>query len=100
MDINKEAEMEVIVKPRQTMADMAIQVYGDIRAVVDIALNNGLSVTGDLLAGTVLHCPDVEYDRYLQNYVRKNAISPATETGRAGEIRLRIFTEEFTKEFV
>jgi hypothetical protein len=42
----------------------------------------------------------VVYDTYLQNYVRKNGIKPATAYMEGeGEIRQRIFTEQFTLEF-
>jgi len=52
------------------------------------------------MAGQELQCPDVVYDAYLQNYVRKYGIKPATAySDDEGEIRQRIFTEEFTLEF-
>lgn len=70
--------MKVVVKRRQTLSDIAIQVYGDIRAVTDIAHANGVSVTETLEPGSVLECPDVVYDQYMQNYVRMKNIQPAT----------------------
>ncbi len=70
--------MEVLVKPRQTLSDIAIQVYGDIRAVTLIATANSIGVTDDLKSGTVLLCPERIYDRYMQDYCRNNGISPAT----------------------
>lgn len=90
--------MEVIVKARQTLSDIAIQVYGDVRAVSDIAYVNGISVTDTLEEGMALQCPEIVYDRYMQSYVRNNRISPATEYV-GGDLRIRIFTEEFTKQF-
>lgn len=90
--------MEVTVKARQTLSDIAVQVYGDVRGVVDIAYANDIGVTDVLDEGTVLQCPDIVYDRYMQSYVQNNRISPATEyTG--GDLRIKIFTEEFTKQF-
>lgn len=91
--------MKVIVQQRQSLSDIALQVYGDVSGVIAIARANGLSVTPDLVAGQELQCPDVVYDNYLQNYVRRNGIKPATLYDGIGEISQRIFTEEFTLEF-
>lgn len=91
--------MKVIVQQRQSLSDIALQVYGDISGVVAIARANGLPVTPELVVGQVLQCPDVVYDNYLQNYVRKNGIKPATLFDGLGEISQRIFTDEYTLEF-
>lgn len=92
--------MRVIVLKRQTLSDIALEVYGDISGLPGIAQANGLAMTAELMAGQELQCPDVVYDAYLQNYVRKYGIKPATAySDDDGEIRQRIFTEEFTLEF-
>ena len=91
--------MEVTVKPRQTLCDIALQVYGDLRAVTDIAAANSISMTDDLSPGTVLQCPEVVYDRYLQNYVSANKVSPATSRTADDGMDIGIFTDEFTEEF-
>lgn len=91
--------MKVTVLKRQTLSDIALQFYGDISGVTGIARANNLAITADLQAGTELQCPDVTYDAYLQNYVRKNGIKPATEYSGDAEIPQRVFTEEFTLEF-
>ena len=88
------------VLKRQTLSDIALEIYGDISGLPGLARANGLAITAELEAGQVLQCPDVVYDAYLQNYVRKYGIKPATEyDDREGEIRQRIFTEQFTLEF-
>lgn len=92
--------MKVIVTQRQSLADLAIQVYGDIRAVTDVARANNLSVTADLEPGAELDCPDVVYDSYLQEYARKNRINPATGLSELDEVQARIFTDQFTKEYI
>ena len=91
--------MEVTVRQRQTLADIAIQVYGDLRAVSDIAYANSISMTDGLVPGTVLECPDVVYDRYLQDYVAENRVSPATARSGKDDMDLGIFTDEFTEEY-
>ncbi len=90
--------MKVVVLQRQSLADIALEVYGDLSGLPGIARENGISITDDLTPGTELICPDVVYDNYLQNYVRKNGIKPATAYA-GGEIPQRIFTEQFTLEF-
>lgn len=71
--------MKVTVQERQTLADIAIQVYGDIRAAVAIATANHISVTAELSAGMMIECPDISLNPYMQDYVRKNSLTPATE---------------------
>ncbi len=91
--------IEVKVRHRQTLSDICLQVYGTLDGIVALALQNGIPVSGELQPGLVLSCPDVTYDNYLQTYVRKNDIVPATADDGRGEISQRIFTEEFTEEF-
>ena len=92
--------MKATVLMRQTLSDIALEIYGDISGLPVIARANGLSMTADLQAGQVLECPDVVFDAYLQNYVRTYGIKPATAySDTDGEIRQRIFTEQFTLEF-
>lgn len=93
--------MKVIVLKRQTLSDIALQVYGDLSGLPELARINGLSVTSEVEAGQELECPNIVFDAYLQNYVEKNGIRPATAYNSAeGDITLRIFTEQFTQEFV
>lgn len=91
--------MKIRVQQRQSLSDLAIQVYGDVRAVGIIAVSNRLSVTDDLEPGTMLECPEAVFDRYLQMFVVKRDLQPATATDPDGEISKRVFTEQFTKEF-
>ena len=77
--------MKATVLMRQTLSDIALEIYGDISGLPVIARANGLSMTADA---------------YLQNYVRTYGIKPATAySDTDGEIRQRIFTEQFTLEF-
>lgn len=92
--------MKVIVLQRQSIADIAIQVYGDIRGALEIAIANNMSVTTVLEAGTEIDCPDTTFSPYIQEYVKRNRISPATELSDQDEVSARIFTEQFTKEYI
>ena len=91
--------MKVKVLQRQTLSDIALQVYGDISGIVGLAIANSTGVAEPLVPGTILECPDVKYDNYMQSYVRANNIIPATAYDGQGEIIERIFTDQFTEEF-
>lgn len=91
--------MTVTVQHRQTLSDIAMQVYGDIRGVTAIAFANNIGITDVLEPGIQLICPDEVYDIYLQNYVRKRRIQPATELEEEAKTVARIFAKEFSKEF-
>lgn len=91
--------MKVTVKTLQTVADIAVQVYGDAAAVVDIANANNITVTTDISPGTVLELPEVVYDKQMQDFCRNNRISPATALKYSGDIELGIFNDVFSKEF-
>ena len=90
--------MKVKVKDGQTLADIAIQEYGSLEAAMELAKANGLSVTDIPAPGTELTLQDVVYDKTMADYCKVNGVSPATQRDTSG-VKLRIFTEEYTKEF-
>lgn len=77
--------MKIKVQHRQTVSDIAIQVYGDIRGIASLMEANGIGATDELQPGTMLECPETVYDRYMQTYVDKEGICPAT-AGSCDEI--------------
>lgn len=87
------------IKDGQTLLDVAIQEFGSWEAMTDIAILNNLTMTDIPEAGTNLSTPDKVYDETMQAYCRNNDISPATARDSSG-ISLRIFTDEFEKQFV
>lgn len=91
--------MKVKARSRQTLSDIAVQVYGDVRAAVLIAETNSLDIAGELPAGIELECPDTVYDRYMQDYAHNNGVSPALTLDPAEDINAKIFTEQFMTEF-
>lgn len=91
--------MKVKARPRQTLSDIAIQIYGDVRAAVLIAEANSLDIAGELTAGAEIECPDTVYDRYMQDYVHNNEVSPALTLDPDDDINAKIFTEQFMTEF-
>lgn len=96
----EEAAMNVTVLPNQTLADIAIQEYGDLAGVFILARENEISPTEKLTPGMTISVPDVVINREMQEYCKANNVSPATSETSDSEVRLKIFTEQFTKEFV
>ena len=90
----------VRIRSNQTLMDIAIQEYGDLSAVFLIAQHNNISPTGKVIPGTEIRLPDVIVNREMQDYCKNNHVSPATGENADSGIRLRIFTEQFTKEFM
>lgn len=90
--------MKTKVKDGQTMADIAIQEFGSWEAMVAIAQKNGISITEIPELGTELTLPEGTWNRVMQNFCKNNDVSPATARDN-GNVRLRIFGEEFTQEF-
>lgn len=90
--------MEVVVKDGQTLADIAVQEFGAWEAVTDIADLNGISISDVPEPGVKLRLPDKVYSRAMQSHCKANGVSPATVRDTSA-VRLRIFTQQFTKEF-
>lgn len=63
--------MKVVVRNRQCLADIALQVCGSVEAVFAIAERNGLSITDDVVAGEILtyEPTDVADKRVVAAYV-------------------------------
>lgn len=90
--------MKVKVKDGQTLADIAVQEYGSMAAAMELARLNGLALTDIPTPGSELQLQDAVYDRTMADYCKVNGVSPATQRDTSG-VKLRIFTEEYTKEF-
>ena len=69
---------KVTVKSGQTLVDIALQTKGTLEAVEVIADLNGMTVTEQPDAGTVLELPAETWDRLMENYCRRNEVEPAT----------------------
>lgn len=92
--------MEVMVKDGQTLADIAVQECGTWEATLDIAMENGVSLTDTPEAGSTLRMPEnTKENRVMASYCKAHEVSPATARDESS-VRLRIFGEEFTEEFM
>lgn len=68
----------VMVKERQTLLDIALQTSGSVEAVMELAKQNGLSITDELSDGQVLEAVEVKDVAVVSRY-EINCIFPATE---------------------
>lgn len=90
--------MKTVVKEGQTLADVGVETKGSWEAAMGLAIENGLSVTDELEGGMELRLPDKTYDRTMELYCKREAVSPATARSDRGG-RLRVFGDEFREEF-
>ena len=92
--------MKVKALPNQTLLDIAIQEYGSAEAVFLLAKENKITPNEKLEVGMEIRLPDNTFNREMQTYCKNNLVSPSTAESTSSDIRLRIFTEEFTEEFM
>ena len=90
--------MEAMVRDGQSLADIAVQEYGALEAVVRLAMDNGMAVSQAPPAGMRLRLHDGEYNRPMRRYCQAHGIAPATLRGDGGT-RARIFNETFNDTF-
>lgn len=90
--------MEVVVKDGQTLADVAVQEYGAVEAVVQLSLDNGMSVSDVPAPGTALRLHERLYNRVMHDYCCAHDVQPAT-LRNLNEIEDRIFNEVFNDTF-
>ncbi len=89
----------IIAENDQTLADIAIRRYGSLLALPFLAQANNMRVTDDITAGTVLSCPDVVFNKEMQQYVEQNNVNPATARDTEDVILLRVFQDPFGLQF-
>lgn len=70
----------VTVLNNQTLIDITMQELGDVERLFELAVLNGVSITGDLQAGSTIVVPD--FDLSKRNTVRifsDKSLAPASE---------------------
>lgn len=71
--------MKVKVLSGQSLSDIAIQVYGNVQRVMELALENGVSVTDELESGQLLsYSAERVMDKGIARYYEVRRIRPAT----------------------
>ena len=78
LDISARRSDLVTVQPRQSLYDLALQYGGDMETVWQLALLNGITVTAELDAGTVLIMPPA-MNADTVRYFEEGRYVPASE---------------------
>lgn len=68
----------VTVQPKQSLVDIAIQTRGTVKAVFELAVLNGYSVTDDLVPGAILETEVETEDVEIAAFYKKHQLKPAT----------------------
>lgn len=89
---------ETIVRTGQTWADLAVEHYGKLEAVVELAAVNGAAVDDVPQAGQRVLLPKLETDSAIVRELARRGAHPGTVYDESAE-RLGIFTPQFTEEF-
>lgn len=71
--------MRATVKDRQTLADIALQYSGELEAMLELAIKNGLSLTDELRDGMELEIPDRPAVPVVVQRYKVKKVEPATE---------------------
>lgn len=91
--------MEVFVQSGQTLADIAIQEYGCLEAVVRLALDNNKSVSDNLESGETIVANPYTYNKVLASYCKINGVAPATDYQENAPRREGVFSLAFNSVF-
>jgi hypothetical protein len=71
--------MKTTILKRQNLLDIALQEYGNVTAVFDLAFSNGFSITDIVETGSILNIPESKYkDIEILNFYKRRDIKPAT----------------------
>lgn len=77
--------MKIVVLNNQTLLDIAIQEYGTIEAVFELAMANGLGITDELTTGTKLKIIKAKEETEILGYYKQNTISLSTGITKQNE---------------
>lgn len=90
--------MKVVVLAGQTLADIAVQVYGSAEGVFMLAQENGLEVTDALRPGQILeYQPENILNKGVVQYYATQGVYPATEFRH--NVTERVFDNSFDLTF-
>ena len=90
--------MKITTLCDQSLFDISIIQTGGIASVFQIASQNNISVTDDLLPGQSIEVKKSKSNS-VTGYYKTKGITCATGNLKKSGLELRVFTKEFTKEF-
>jgi hypothetical protein len=71
--------MKIVTLNNQTLLDIAIQEYGTIESIFELAMANDLSIHTSAVAGAVYQIPQVKNNTEVLNYYKNQQIKPSTK---------------------
>lgn len=89
---------QTIVRSGQTWSDIAVEYYGRLEAVVELAAVNGAAVDDMPVVGQSVMLPKLDTDPAIVRELARRGAHPGTAYDESAE-RIGIFTPQFTEEF-
>ena len=77
--------MTTIILHNQSLLDLAIQYTGSVENAFVLALQNGKSLTDDLVAGEQLYLENTKNNKDILSYYQSKKLQPATGVSRTGD---------------
>ena len=70
--------METVIRNKQSLLDISVQEYGSIEALMDLAVENDVSLTDEFEPGDTLNLPEADGNTDVQAFYNKRQLKPAT----------------------
>ena len=77
--------MNIVVLHHQSLLDLAVQHTGSVENAFILALQNGKSLTDDLVAGEQLDLENTKNNKDILSYHQSKKLQPATGVSRTGD---------------
>ncbi len=82
--------MTTIILHNQSFLDLAIQHTGSVENAFLLALQNGKSLTDDLVAGEQLYLENTKNNKDILSYYQSKKLQPATGVSHTGDSSLQL----------
>lgn len=82
--------MNIVVLHHQSFLDLAIQHTGSVENAFVLALQNGKSLTDDLMAGEQLSLENPKNNTDILSYYQSKKLQPATSVSHTGSSSLQL----------
>lgn len=82
--------MNIIILHNQSFLDLAIQHTGSVENAFILALQNGKSLTDDLVAGEQLYLENTKNNKDILSYYQSKKLQPATGVSHTGSSSLQL----------
>jgi hypothetical protein len=81
------------VTQNQSILDICLMAYGNLDSLVPLLLENGLSITDELVPGAEIKTPAVDTaDSDIVNFYTRKSIKPATDERQKAVASIKVLT--------